>query len=276
MRFAIVTPPELDVHVHALDEVAEVMYAGLSELGVSCERSVAEVLPGRVNIVFGAHLLKAATPLPPETILFNLEQIVPGAVWVTETYLERLRRHRVWDYSERNVAALRGLGIEEVAHVPIGHAAVLERIPSGNEDIDVLFYGGANERRMTMLRRIAERGMKVVYLPGVYGKERDGLIARASIVLNAHYYEQARLEVPRCFYLLANARFVVSEESADADETGLASGIAFARYDDLPGACERYWRSAAERAAIARAGQEIMRGRPQSKLLEAALAALRR
>lgn len=274
MRFAIVTPPELDVHVRAFEEVSEVVHAGMLELGLPCERSVGELLRGCTNIVFGAHLLKPSTSLPPDTILFNLEQIVPGAIWVTQAYLQRLQRHRVWDYSARNVAALRDLGVSRVTHVPLGYAALLERIGPRSEDIDVLFYGAQNDRRMIPLRRLADRGMKVVYLQGTYGKERDEFIARASIVLNIHFYEQPRLEVPRCLYLLANGRFVLSEESSDAGETGVADGIAFAPYGELESACAWYLEHPRERAAIAEAGRRILRTRPQAKLLERALAAL--
>ena len=275
MRFAVVTPdPAQWVHVRAFDEVAEVIHAGLTDLGVPCERCVGRPADGRTNIVFGAHLLPPATPLPADAIVYNLEQIIDGAIWVTTGYLEVLRRHPVWDYSARNVAALAQMGVREAAQVPLGHAAALERIARAEEDIDVLFYGIYNERRLSLLRRLAARGWKVHCVNGVYGRERDALIARSRIVLNLHFYGESRLEVARCFYLLANGRFVLSEESPDAGETGLASGMAFAPYDKIEEACAWYLEHAAERAAIAQAGRELLRKRPQSALLAPALAAL--
>jgi len=275
MRFAVVTPDPADwVHVRAFDEVAEVIHAGLQELDVSCVRSVGRLLDGHTNIVFGAHLLPPSTVLPPDTILYNLEQIVPGAIWVTPVYLEALRRHRVWDYSTGNCAALRGLGVRDPQHVPLGHATVLERIAPGDEDLDVLFYGVHNERRLAPLRRLAERGRKVLHTRGVYGKERDELIARSRIVINIHFYEQSRLEVARCFYLLANGRCIVSEASTDADETGLAQGIAFASYEHIEDTCSWYLDHPAERAAIADAGRRILRKRSQAALLAPAITAL--
>ncbi|HEY6241930.1 MAG TPA: glycosyltransferase [Burkholderiales bacterium] len=275
MRFAVVTPdPAQWVHVRAFDEVADAIQAGLIELGHSCERSAGRLLDHRTHILFGAHLLPPAASLNPGTILFNLEQIVPGALWVTQDYVERLRRHRVWDYSARNVAALAQMGIRDATHVPLGHANVLERIPSAKEDIDLLFYGVYNERRMAPLRRLAERGLKVHCVNGVYGSERDGLIARSRIVVNIHYYEQSRLEVARCFYLLANGRFVLSEASPDTGETGLAGGIAFASYEGIEKVCAWYLEHPEERAAIAGAGRELVRKRPQSALLAPGVAAL--
>jgi Glycosyl transferases group 1 len=275
MRFAVVTPdPANWIHARAFDEVAEVMRAGLLESGHACERSQGRLLGDCVNIVFGAHLLPPSVPLPASSILFNLEQIVPGAMWVTPRYLELLRAHRVWDYSLQNIAALREAGVGDIALVPIGYAPGLERIVPQSEDIDVLFYGAYCERRTALVQRLVDRGWRAHYAFGAYGGERDELIARSKVVLNVHFYEQARLEVARCFYLLANGRFVLSEESPDAEETGLAGGIAFAHYEGLEEACKRYLENPAERAAISAKGRNLVRERPQAALLAPALARL--
>ena len=275
MRFAVVTPdPAQWFHVRAFDEAVDAIQAGLGDLGLSCERSVGRFLEGCTNIVFGAHLLPPGSALPADAVVYNLEQIVEGAIWVTPGYLERLRRHRVWDYSAQNVAALAAMGVREPLHVPLGHAAALERIAPTAEDIDVLFYGAYNERRLALLERLSRAGWKVVRSNGVYGAERDAVVARSRIVLNVHFYEQSRLEVPRCFYLMANGRFVLSETSPDAEDTGLAGGMAFASYAHLEEACVRYLERPAERAAIAAAGRDLLRSRPQSALLAPAVAAL--
>jgi hypothetical protein len=232
------------------------------------------LVDGARNIVFGAHLLPPGTVLPANAVAYNLEQIVEGAMWVTPQYLDLLRRHRVWDYSAQNCLALGRLGIREPVHAPLGHTPALERIAPASEDIDVLFYGAYNERRLALLERLSRRGLRVSRSNGVYGAERDALAARARIVLNVHFYEQARLEVPRCFYLMANARFVLSETSPDAGETGLAAGLAFAAYEDLDEACVWWLERQAERAAVAAAGRDLIRKRPQSALLAPAVAAL--
>jgi len=274
VRFAVVTPdPARWVHVRAFDEVVDAIHAGLVDLGHSCERSLDRVLDGRTCIVFGAHLLPSGTVLPEDAIVYNLEQIVEGALWVTPSYLELLRRHRVWDYSARNIAALGAMGLRAV-QAPLGYAKILERVPDAAQDIDVLFYGVYNERRLAPIRRLAARGWKVSWVNGVYGEERDRLIARSRIAINVHFYGESRLEVARCFYLLANGRFVLSEESLDAGETGLAEGIAFAPYEKLEDACAWYLERPAERAAIAEAGRALLRKRPQAELLAPAVAAL--
>jgi hypothetical protein len=50
--------------------------------------------------------------------------------------------------------------------------------------------------------------------------------------------------------------------------------MAFAPYAQLEEACARYLERPAERAAIAAAGRNLLRGRPQSALLAPAVAAL--
>jgi len=275
VRFAIVTPdPAAWVHVRAFDEVADAIQAGLTELGHACERGVGRLIEGCTPILFGAHLLPPAARLDPSAILFNLEQIVPGALWVTQDYIERLRVHRVWDYSARNISAMERLGIRKLTHVPLGHASVLERIPRRDEDIDVLFYGVTNERRTAALRRLSDRGWKVSWINGIYGEERDELIARSRIVVNIHFYEESRLELARCLYLLANGRFVLSETSPDAEESGLAGGMAFCAYEGIEEACAWYLEHPEARAAVAAAGSAALRRRPQSALLAPAVAAL--
>jgi hypothetical protein len=163
------------------------------------------------------------------------------------------------------------MGVRGASHVPLGYASALERIPRAEEDIDVLFYGVYNERRLAILQRLVQRGLKVRWVNGVYGEARDRLIARSRVVVNIHFYEQSRLEVPRCFYLMANGRFVLSETSPDAEEAGYGSGIAFAPYEDLEETCAWYLGHPAERLAVAEAGQALLRLRPQSALLAPAV-----
>jgi hypothetical protein len=272
--FAVATPdPAQWGHVRAFDEAAEAVQQGLLELGHPCARVIGGLARDRINVLFGAHHLTSAA-LPDDTILFNLEQIVTGSLWLTPAYVSLLRRYRVWDYSALNVAALRSLGVARLTHVPLGHARSLERIAPQDEDIDVLFYGRLIPRRIELLKRLEARGMRVVAINDAYGRERDARIARARIVLNVHVADEARLETARCFYALINGRFVVSENSVDAAESGLAGGMAFAAYADIEACCAWYLERPAERAAIAEAGRRLMRARPQAELLRPAVAGL--
>jgi hypothetical protein len=272
LRFAVITPSSQSyVHARAFDEVAEAVNAGLVELGHDSARVVGALPRDRVNIIFGAHLLEDIEP-HPGSILFNLEQVVPGAVWLNSRYIDVMKRFPVWDYSAENVDALRKRGIPDVTYVPVGYARCLERITPREEDVDVLFYGSINDRRRLVLDRLNSRGVKVEVLIGVYGEQRDEFIARSKIVLNMHFYEnRPRLEIARCFYLLANGRFVVSEESFDVASSGLAEGMVVAKYGELAERCIFYLSAPHQRARIAGRGKEIMKSRPQADALRQAL-----
>jgi hypothetical protein len=275
MRFAVATPdPAAWLHVRAFDEVAEALCQGLRDLGHACERLTGSLSSDGANILFGAHHLPRSFVPPPGTILFNLEQIVPGSLWVSPDYLALLRQYRVWDYSARNVEALRAAGVARVSHAPLGYVASLERIVAQADDIDVLFYGRLIPRRVELLDRMRAHGMRVVAVNDAYAEARDALIASAKVILNLHVAQEARLEVARCFYAMINGRFVLSEDSPDAIESGLAGGMAFAAYGELLERCAWYLARPAERAALARAGRSLMRARPQAALLRPALAEL--
>lgn len=271
----VVTPPGY-VHSQAFYEVAETLHQGLHSLGhdpiLTCDVRV----PGRRHIILGANLLPVVNTQPaPDAILYNLEQIYPGSPWLSPDYLALLRTYPVWDYSRLNVAALQALGARAVQLLPIGYAPTLSRIAPAEEDIDVLFFGSLNPRRMQVLEALDQRGLQVHVLVGVYGEERDRCIARAKMVLNVHYYEARRFEIVRASYLLANGRCVVSETGADpAEEAELAEGVAFAPYEGLVERCWALREDPAQRRRIAQAGLALMRGRPIAPYLRDALRAL--
>jgi hypothetical protein len=123
----------------------------------------------------------------------------------------------------------------------------------------VLFYGSLNDRQQAIVLGLRSRGVKAEAAFGVYGSQRDRLIARAKVVLNLHYYESKVFEAVRVSYLLANWRFVVCERGCDAaEEAEFTQGIVFADYGDLVDACVAYLGRPDERQRIAQAGFELM------------------
>ncbi len=276
MRFAvsIVTPPNYP-HSEAFREVAEAIHHGLLALGHDSVLTSRTDFPDRRHIVLGANLLAHyPVPLAPETILYNLEQVFPGSPWFPPQLLDLFRRHPVWDYSVRNLRQLARLGVTRLWHLPVGYAPPLTRIPRGEEDIDVLFFGSLNERRERVLAALRQAGVKVHAVFGLYGPERDRLIASSKIVLNVHYYEARVFEVVRVSYLLANRRFVVSERGCDlAEEAPFSSAVAFATYDRLADVCVAYLADPGARERFAEFGFQAMLARSQAAYLDAALRA---
>ncbi|MGW0179732.1 glycosyltransferase family protein [Nocardia sp. NPDC003345] len=279
-RFAVtIAPPASYEHREAFREVAETVDIALRRLGHDSVLTDELRVPGRRSIVFGSNTLSWwGLEVPADAVLFNLEQIAPGSQWVTEELLGLFRRHTVWDYSLRNIAALRELGVPDVRHVPIGHVPELERVPpAAEQDIDVLVIGSLNEHRLAPIERLRGLGVNAQAHFGVYGAARDALYGRAKIILNTHYYDTKIFEIVRVSYLLANGFFVVSEDCADTEEAApFAPAVAFTGYDRVVRTCLHYLDAPGERAARAAAGREIMRARPATAYLAAALGDLDR
>jgi len=268
MKFAvtIICPPGF-AHSGAFQEVAESLHYALGALGHDSIVTQDTRSPGRQHIVLGSCLLPQYHQDPLQgSILYNLEQVSPESLWITPDLLALFRRYPLWDYSQKNIEQFRQMGIEGVTHVPLGYVPQLTRIPVVEEDIDVLFVGSMNERRLAVLAALSARGVHVEWRFGVYGAERDRLFARSRIVLNVHFYEAKIFEAVRVSYLLANRRFVISERGdGDAD---FAGGVALTSYDGLVDTCIAYLARPEQRAEIAAAGFALMRERSQAAFLE--------
>lgn len=270
----IVTPTNYQ-HSRAFDEVAIALCAAFRALGEEAFVVRDPVQLGDLTIVLGANLLHLVPMPQTRLVLFNLEQVTPPdstSKWMKPEYLALLRRFPIWDYSHVNIGELRKLGIDAI-HCGIGYVPELSAIaPARQQDIGVLFFGSFNEHRNTVLNRISELGIAVTRKFGVYGAERDALIARSKIVLNLHLYTPRLFEIVRVSYLLANRKCVVSESSADPlAEAAVEGGVAFAEAADLPDLCARLLADDARRTALATAGFNVIRRLSQVQFVHDAM-----
>lgn len=274
MRFAVavVSPPGY-VHSEAFRKVAQGVHHALGELGHDSVLTGRVDLENRRTIVLGANLLVAAGLEPPENaILYNLEQVHDSSPWMTPELLGLYRRYSVWDYSQANIEQLVARQVPRHTHVPIGYVRELTRIGHVPGDIDVLFYGSINERRLAVLHELAARGLRVEALFGVYGADRDAWIARSKIVINMHHYEAQVFEIVRVSYLLANRRVVVSERGAyPTEECDLESAVAFATYDELVDRCVELVRDEPARRELGTRGYQAFSARSQADILRSVL-----
>ena len=172
--------------------------------------SVQNILSGARDsrlVVFNAHNFTA----PHRSIVFNLEN-VPGQVNPA-----RWAGYEIWDASLRNIS---NYPVEmKVTHVPMGYEPTMkrfERRPIEDRDIDVVFCGYLNERRMSVLHSLRRRGIKVT-VPEYdsWGKERDNVIARAKLALDMRYYDDGIFPTLRSLHLIANGMPVVAETSPE-------------------------------------------------------------
>ena len=248
-----------DVHLEGLRDLAEALHCGLMRLGAAAgvvERP--EHGSGRL-IVLGAHALdpEDLARLPADAILYNLEQLTEDLFARAPHYREAMRRFPVWDYDAANAARYAAFGLPAAAAVvPVGYVPEWTRItPAPQQDIDVLFYGSLNERRLGILKELRDAGLRVEPHFGVYGPARDALIGRAKIVLNVHFYDAQIFEAARVGYLLANRACVVAEAGdRTAIDPRLRDALCAVPRAEIVDACVRLVRDAEERRALGERG----------------------
>jgi len=248
-----------------LDVMESVRYA-LTSLGHGAQISTNDIFRDRINVIFGIQLLlpQQVQMLPDDTIIYNLEQISNAPITsVKAGYHTAAGRFRIWDYSRNNCPVWPKLNPRcHAYYVPIGWAPTLERIsPVAVEDIDVLFYGMPNATRMTIYGEICVTGAKAIFVCGLYGRERDDLIARSKLVLNLRGHpDNQNFEIVRVSYLLANAKAVVSDDLSKSElESDLHDAVVFTSQAKIAATCQELLADDAKRRARAERGRAIFR-----------------
>lgn len=238
MHFSLVKICQPDVPAHGFDDAILPMFHALRRLGFSVEIRVNTANPLSRNIVFGSCMAprRVGRDLPGNSIIVNLEQLVPGSLWMNNNYLSHLHDFTVWEYSKQNLEVLHQQGITGAVLVPLGYVPEMTRLrPDLPEDIDVLFYGLVNSRRATLLSSLEQRNIRVYVAGGnTFGFARDVLLARSRLILNIHFAVPARLELVRLGYVWANKKAVVSELHGQTEVPEyLEEACAYAAYDAL-------------------------------------------
>lgn len=91
------------------------------------------------------------------------------------------------------------------------------------EEIDVLFYGSMNERRINLVKYIKSAGINIYcpnrplsndYPHNVFGKEKDILIEKSKIIVLSLYYEKD-IEFPRAVYCLSKKKCIIADSWGD-------------------------------------------------------------
>ena len=213
--------PKNYIHYLALQELAELIHFSVLELGLKSQITFnyCDNNPSTKNIVLGAHLLNdnLIEDIPENTIIFNTEQIES----ITENWKKKIlnlaRKNIIfWDYSQYNLDYLSKTINIKGKLFQIGYQKELNRINHNiDKNIDVLFYGSINARREHIINKLKDRKINIKTLFGVYGKERDDLIAKSKLILNMHMYDSKIFEIVRVFYLLSNSIPVLTEVGSD-------------------------------------------------------------
>lgn len=197
------------------DDIVLPLYFSLKRLGYACKIVYNTFYSNSTNIIFGLHDFPniSISSLPEDCIIYNIEQI--NIASIGEEFIKKCSLLPVWDYSEENKRRFSMLGVNNVTYVPLGYSPEMTRIsPNYPKDIDVLFYGTVNERRMKIIRDLQKAKIKAFVFQD-FGLKRDILIARSKLILNIHYYLPGIQEVIRLGYLWANSKCVICECNSD-------------------------------------------------------------
>jgi hypothetical protein len=245
-------------HADCFNEVTKALAEALKQLG---HEVTGLDNPGR-PIVFNVEKWGGIT-LPPDAIVFNAEQVGSrSGIAEAMPNFHKIRNHVIWDYAQRNVEVLRSAGAERVIHCPIGYMPSMSYIePAPEQDIDVLFYGSMNAKRRAILTALKNAGLNVIYLFGAYDVERDAAIARAKVVLNLHYFEDAIFEIFRVSHLLANKVCVVTEDGGCDPELEMFATLAtrYCTRDGIVAMCKQLVADTSTRQLCANVGYEEFR-----------------
>ena len=272
----LIVQPEDYVNYAPFLGVARSMSFALRRLGYDVRLAGNEFLHDATNMVFGAHHLAAelAATLPTDTIVYNTEQVrADGAL--AEAMRPFVSRFETWDPDIGNIGAWKALGLgSRIRYVQPGYVPESSTIDVATRtDIDVLFFGKVNPRRMVILDAVARAGIALHVADGIYLANRDTLVARAKIVLNVHAAEDSSLEMARIAYVLANRRALVTELGRAARlDPDLRDGLVAGAGADLPGLCLALLADDARRLELAERGFQAFSRRDLVATVRSALA----
>ena len=175
-------------------------------------------------VCFNAHAFDA----PEGAIIYQTENIPQ------QTQAERYAGREVWDLDRQNCEQY------DARYVPIGYHPSFERfLPAAELDIDIVFSGCISKRRAAVLQALADRDLVVkVIPPGIYGAERDAVLARSKLALNMLYEPGRIFPAQRVAHLVANHVPVLSERCRDG-----WGFIPTCGYEDLVDVAERIVRN---------------------------------
>lgn len=202
-------------HAAALADPLLFFQHELARAGADVTVGVNQLKRNAPNLVFGAHLgFDKAVLSQVECVFVNLEQTGAGGASLAPWYLSLLRWSATVDYHGENIAAY--AQSSRPSHlVRFGCAPYLAApaLPLEERPIDVLFLGAVTGRRKALLQRLQDAGVDVVAPAApIYGEDRDALVRRSKLVLNASAYPSARFEQVRASVVLSCGTPVVTED----------------------------------------------------------------
>ncbi len=243
-------------------EAARRLRDAIEAAGYVSHHSINEADVDALNIVLGGvamlqEILKEFDPA--RTIVFNFEQLGSDSILLNDAYLDWLRDWTVADYHSANVAYLkqRNGSEQRVFELPLKPRPALHTL-AVKKSVDVVFYGTLSERRSGVIRKLQAQGLTVETVAGAYAEELTPALQRARLVLHVHFYATGLFPVARMLQPVENGVPIVCETSVFSELSDWSgSGILFADYEDLAGACQRLLQAPAEQLTRAQRSRDF-------------------
>jgi hypothetical protein len=257
------------VHSECFMEVAHVLKFGLEDSGHEVVFANG-FQKDRLNIVLGYHNFKGdRLPTGYNYIIYQLEALSEQSQWCL-SIINTLKSDSciVWDFSQENIDLLARKGIKAILK-PIGFHPNMHILKHRQrKDVDVLFYGSKNERRLKILREL-DKKFRLKVLFGVYGEERNQWISRSKIVISIYFYESKLFDDVRISFLANNGVFSIIEDSPHRKYDDF---LTYVSYDRLVEQCEFYLGNDNLRQQSAEKAFRGFSEYPESEFLKTALA----
>lgn len=166
-----------------------------------------------------------------------------------KSYIQLMKNSvQIWDYSKLNIKFLNNIGFDNIKYLPIGFHENIKLLDNNKtKDIDILFYGSLNERRISILEELKNRGVKLKVLSNSYELERNQYIERSKIILNINWNEKTILAEHRLSFLLNNKCFVISEFPQSEIPDYYKQSLVFCNRNDIVNTCLFYLKSENEK-----------------------------
>jgi hypothetical protein len=172
--------------------------------------------------------------LPKNCIIYNFDPMVEHVQKELLGLIGNRKDITIWDYcySQKNFDVLKRYNYEIIPY-GLSESNILQE--TGRKDIDVLFYGGLNQRRSILFNKLRNecKGVKFCFRIGnLYDDiERKMLINRAKIVISVasnDAKEYGTNDLARLSEVIANKTFILCESIGDPMFESL-SGIIFVK-----------------------------------------------
>ena len=164
-------------------------------------------------------------------IIYQLEQ-VKQSKWIDRRYeVAIMDSIKTFEYSTKNYENIIQDCKWHMTYLPMPISKTIIHNNNAN-DIDILFYGAYNNRRINILNCVMSK-YNIVVIDDIFGEELYPFIKKAKIVINIHYYKNAILETARLNEILRFNKLIISESSCDSENISELYGNIIVFFDEI-------------------------------------------